>query len=101
MMNSETSIAAMFNKYSECSTETGAVTAPKDLYALSLLSVITARNGGKTKHRLISAAEHDIFYIDVDMALLATCGISEHEIAMLVECGVHYDAHLDTLYMFT
>lgn len=49
---------------------------------------------------IISAAEHDVFYIDVDPEELAK-DITEEQIIELVACGVSYTSAYDCFYMFT
>lgn len=48
---------------------------------------------------LISASEHDTFYLDIDLDSLSA--ITDDDILTLVRCGVMYDDDLDSLYMLT
>ena len=48
---------------------------------------------------MVSAAEHDQIFLDVDVDKLEKV-VTDEEIRTLVACGVHYDEHYDSLYMF-
>ena len=48
---------------------------------------------------MVSAAEHDEIYLDVDCEKLAEVA-SEHDILALTRCGVRYDEDTDSLCMF-
>jgi hypothetical protein len=48
---------------------------------------------------IITCAEHDIFYLDVDCEKLAEVA-TEDDILTLSRCGVHYDSESDSLAMF-
>lgn len=49
---------------------------------------------------LISAAEHDEFFLDVDVEALAAV-ITTEQVRELARCGVRYDSQYDCLAMFT
>lgn len=48
---------------------------------------------------MVSAAEHDEIYLDMDCEKLAEVA-SEHDILALTRCGVRYDEDTDSLCMF-
>lgn len=48
---------------------------------------------------MVSAAEHDEIYLDVDCEKLAEVA-SEHDILALTRCGVRYEEDTDSLCMF-
>lgn len=48
---------------------------------------------------IVSAAEHDTFYLDINLDNLSA--ITDDDILTLVRCGVMYDDDLECLYMFT
>lgn len=48
---------------------------------------------------LISAAEHDEIWLDVDLVHLANVA-NEYDIRDLIRCGVRYDSDTDSLCMF-
>lgn len=48
---------------------------------------------------MVSAAEHDQIWLDVDLDALAEVATADH-IRQLETCGVHYDSSYDALYMF-
>ena len=66
-----------------------------DLCAFILLEKMIPGNSD-----IISASEHDEFYLDIDCAELANIA-TEDDIHDLVCCGVRYDAELDSLAMFS
>ena len=65
-----------------------------DLHAFLLLDSLIS---GTTD--MISAAEHDEFYLDIDIDQLAAV-VTPDQIIDLSRCGVRYDDDLDTLAMF-
>lgn len=65
-----------------------------DLHAFILLDKIMPDG-----HTIISAAEHDEIYLDVDIEELAKI-ITKDQILELVRCGVSFDGYNDCLYMF-
>jgi hypothetical protein len=65
-----------------------------DLHAFLLLDRLAPGNKD-----LISAAEHDVFFLDVDMEVLAA-NATEDDIRDLIRCGVRYDTDYDCLTMF-
>lgn len=65
-----------------------------DLHAFILLDKLIP-----IKQDIISAAEHDVVYLGVDIEELAKV-ITEEQIVELVACGVSYDSSIDCLYMF-
>jgi hypothetical protein len=66
-----------------------------DLHAFMLLEKLLPGDGD-----LISAAEHDEFWLDIDLVRLAEVA-TEEDIQTLVRCGIRYDAEFDALAMFT
>lgn len=66
-----------------------------DVCAFILLDKLLPEDGCD----MVSAAEHDIIYLDVDCDKLA--GIAtEEDVLMLVRCGVLFNGEYDSLYMF-
>jgi len=51
------------------------------------------------KAYMVSAAEHDEIFLDVDVEELAAV-VTEEDIVMLLRCGVRYDSSVDSLAMF-
>lgn len=49
---------------------------------------------------MIAAAEHDIFFLDIDMEELAKAATKE-DIITLLRCGVYYNSKYDCLAMYT
>jgi len=52
------------------------------------------------KRDLISASEHDEFYLDIDCDAFAELA-TDDQIRDLHRCGIRYDEELDSLCMFT
>lgn len=67
-----------------------------DLHAFLLLDELVP---GKPGNDLISASEHDEFYLDIDMEQLNAV-ISDAQIEELVRCGVRYESVYGCLAMF-
>jgi hypothetical protein len=65
-----------------------------DLHAFILLDKLVPGNSD-----IISASEHDEFYLDIDIQKLEQV-ITEEQIVDLVRCGVRYDTGYDCLSMF-
>jgi hypothetical protein len=65
-----------------------------DIHAFILLNQLLPETG-----RMISAAEHDQIWLDVDIDELAEVATVDH-IRQLEACGVHYNSDYDSLYMF-
>lgn len=65
-----------------------------DLHAFILLDKILPSN-----RDIISAAEHDEIYLDVDIDELAKV-ITHEQVLELVRCGISYDGYNDSLYSF-
>jgi hypothetical protein len=66
----------------------------RDIHAFILLNQLLPEPG-----RIISAAEHDHIWLDVDLEKLAEIATVDH-IRQLEACGVYYDDDLESLYMF-
>jgi len=66
-----------------------------DIHAFLLLERLCSEGGD-----MISSAEHDEFYLNVDIEKLSAI-ITEEDILTLVRCGVMFDADTDSLMMFT
>ena len=65
-----------------------------DLHAFLLLEKLAPG------HRdMVSAAEHDVIYLDTDVEKLAEVA-SESQIIELIRCGVMLDSETDSLTMF-
>lgn len=72
------------------------LTKRRDLRAFLLLeSILPATNG----RDMVTAAEHDEIWLDIDPEELAKV-ITEEQIIELIRCGVRYDAGIDSLCMF-
>lgn len=65
-----------------------------DLNAFMLLDKLVP-----STHDIISASEHDEFFLDVDMELLAKVA-NENDLLDLIRCGVRYSEY-DCLCMFS
>lgn len=66
-----------------------------DLHAFLLLNSLQPGTGD-----MISASEHDEFWLDINCEQLAAV-ITDEQIRDLVRCGVRYDEDLDSLCMFS
>jgi hypothetical protein len=67
-----------------------------DLNAFLLLHTLApSKSGGD----MVSSAEHDEIYLDVDIEALQQ-NASDEDIQNLVRCGIMYHAEYDCLYMF-
>ena len=69
--------------------------ARPDICAFLLLDKLMP-NAGRD---IICAAEHDEFFLDIDIYKLAELA-TEADILTLTRCGVHYDSSTDSLSMF-
>ena len=91
-------LAEMFEKYDDEYIEFDRVDNPasgrRDLHAFILLDRLIPGDW-----KIISAAEHDQIWLDIDCPSLAEV-ITEAQVLELVRCGVGYDADTDTLSMF-
>lgn len=65
-----------------------------DLHAFLLLDELVPG-----KHDMISAAEHDEFFIDIEVSDLEKV-INDAQVIELIRCGVMYDSGNDCLHMF-
>jgi len=66
-----------------------------DLLAFMLLDKLIPSDND-----IISAAEHDVIYLQTDINALAEV-ITEADCLTLIRCGVFYDSGYECLYMFT
>ena len=66
-----------------------------DIHAMILLDRLQPKPG----HDIISAAEHDVFYLNIDADKLNEV-ITNDQVRELARCGVHYDSDGDGLAMF-
>lgn len=66
-----------------------------DIHALILLDRLQPNPG----RDIISCAEHDIVYLDIDTEKLNEI-ITDQQVQELARCGVHYDSDGDGLAMF-
>jgi len=66
-----------------------------DICAFLLLDKLLPQEG----QDLITAAQHDIYYLDIDCEKLAEVA-TELDIMTLARCGVHYDNETDSLAMY-
>lgn len=70
----------------------------KDICAFLLLDkLVPPKEVGRD---MIQAAEHDIFFLDVDCEKLAEVA-TESDIQALSRCGVMFDSQYDSLSMFS
>jgi hypothetical protein len=67
-----------------------------DLHAFMLLDRLVPGPG----RDIISAAEHDQYWIDIDPDKLAAAA-TEEDILTLIRCGISYNAHNASLMSFT
>lgn len=92
-------IEATFEKYSDKYLTFNLIENPlharPDICAFLLLDKLLPGPG----RDIITAAEHDIIYPDIDVEKLAEVA-SEDDILMLVQCGVHYDTETDCLALY-
>ena len=65
-----------------------------DLHAFILLDKLVPGNSD-----IISASEHDEFYLDIDIQKLEKV-ITQEQILDLIRCGIRYDTGYDCLSMF-
>lgn len=65
-----------------------------DIHAFMLLDQLVPGD-----QDMVSAAEHDQIWLDVDLEKLAEVATADH-IRQLEACGVHFDSEYDALYMF-
>jgi len=70
------------------------LSARPDIHAFILLEKLAPGNGD-----MVSAAEHDEIWLDVDLEVLAF-NATEADIRDLIRCGVRYDDDVDSLAMF-
>ena len=88
-----------FEKFDDEYLEFGRVVSPlharPDISAFLLIDKLVPRAGKD----IISAAEHDEFFIDCDCDELAKAA-TEEDILTLVRCGVRYDDGCECLAMF-
>lgn len=66
-----------------------------DLHAFILLNQIVPGTS-----RMISAAEHDEYFLDVEIDALEIAGITEAQVLELIRCSVRYDEDNDCLALF-
>ncbi len=73
----------------------------KDLSGFLLLDKICARIPDNNKSKsFISASEHDVVYLSVDVEEIAEV-ITEEEIHALIASGILFSSHEDCLFRFT
>lgn len=68
----------------------------RDIHAFLLLSEILPQDSA---FKMVSAAEHDVIWLDVDAEKLAAV-ITPEQVVELDACGVFYDSGTDSLSMF-
>lgn len=95
-------VEALFKKHSEAEfleddrIQTPLMSHRRDLCALFFLDrLVPAEGPGK----LIHAARHDVFYLDVDMEKFAQVA-TEDDVIFLLRLGVGYDNEYNCLQMF-
>ena len=90
----ESTFEKFSDEYIQFERVEGKLHARPDLCALTLLDLLVPGNTD-----IISAAEHDVFYLDIDLEKLAEVA-TEDDILLLVRCGVMYDGAYNCLSMF-
>lgn len=94
-------LEATFDKYEDEYIEFGNVLNKRsrrpDMHAFIVLDELIPGDG---KDDLISAAEHDRFYLSIQPEALARVA-TEEIILDLVRCGLSYSESDDSLYLFT
>lgn len=92
-------IKALFEKHDEEFLKFERIENPRskrpDLHAFMLLDELVPGD-----RDIISAAEHDEFYLSIEPDTLAAVA-SESQIRDLCRCGIRYDADTDSLCMFS
>jgi hypothetical protein len=68
-----------------------------DLHAFLLMDRLVPSH---TESDLLSAAEHDEIWIEIEIERLVEAGITVEQVRDLVRCGVRYDSNHDSLAMF-
>lgn len=68
----------------------------RDLHAFLLLDELVPAD---KEALLVSAAEHDVYYIDVDVEKL-DAAITDEQVIELVRCGISYSGEYDCLMKF-
>lgn len=94
-------LKATFDKYDDEYIQFQNVTNKRsrrpDMHAFIVLDELLPGDG---KGDLISAAEHDQFFLDIEPEALAR--VATEEIVLdLVRCGVSYDEENESLFLFT
>lgn len=91
-------LAEMFDKfddeYIKFERVENKLSSRPDLHAFILLNQLQPQG-----RDMVSAAEHDEIYLDIDCDELARV-ITEDQVRDLARCGVRYDEGLDCLTMF-
>ncbi len=82
------------DEYIEFERVKNKLSSRKDIHAPILLNQLVPGT-----RDMVSAAEHDEFYLDVDVEELAKVA-TEKQIVELIRCGVRYDSETDGLAMF-
>jgi alkylhydroperoxidase family enzyme len=82
------------NEYLEFDRVENKLSRRPDLHAFLMLDALVPGTDD-----MVSAAEHDTFWLDVDIEDLAKSGITEAQVVDLVRCGVMYDDEFDCLRM--
>jgi hypothetical protein len=91
-------LAEVFERHEEEFLKFNRIEQPRsrrpDLHAFLLLDALVP---GATD--MVSAAEHDEIWLDVDTEALAAV-VTEEQVRDLVRCGVRWDAEFDCLALF-
>ena len=83
------------NEYLEFERVTEKLSNRPDIHAFILLDKLCPSD-----HKMISASEHDEFFLSPDCDELAKI-ITEEQFIELIRCGVRYDEYSDSLCMFS
>lgn len=73
------------------------VASRPDVCAFILLDRLMPAPKGDYTADLISAAEHDEFWLDITLERLAASPVTEEDILALLQCGVLLDSSFDAL----
>lgn len=94
MINIKDTFAELDDEYMEFKRIENPLSSRPDLCAFILLDKLCPGNND-----IISASEHDEFYLSIDVEELAKVATKE-DILTLNRCGVRYDSGYDCLCMF-
>lgn len=87
-------IPELFSKHEDKFLKSDDTFENNDLYAFNLLKKYRGKGSD-----IISGADHDVIYLNVDIELLSQWS-TEDEIIALTRCGVMYNTDYDCLSMY-